>query len=131
MAGEPLTCRDTTWLVSDARERALTSEEREALKAHVDKARIAVGPASSSRCYSGSSKPILEGTSDQPMRRARTHVLAITGPVLLGEGEPEAPRTCRWKCPFKAGVPHRVQQPAGLTEVNVTTSIVWQKHQPT
>lgn len=37
MAGEPLTCRDTTWLVSDARERALTSEEREALKAHVDK----------------------------------------------------------------------------------------------
>lgn len=30
-----LTCLDTTWLVSDARERALTSEEADALEAHI------------------------------------------------------------------------------------------------
>ena len=31
----PITCRDTTWLVSDARERELTGEERSALKEHI------------------------------------------------------------------------------------------------
>lgn len=31
----PLTCLDTTWLVSDARERALTDDELEALETHI------------------------------------------------------------------------------------------------
>ena len=35
MERHPLTCRDTTWLVSDARERALTDEERHGLVEHV------------------------------------------------------------------------------------------------
>jgi hypothetical protein len=30
-----VTCRDTTWLVSDARERVLTEEERQGLQEHV------------------------------------------------------------------------------------------------
>jgi hypothetical protein len=30
-----VTCRDTTWLVSDARERALTDDERQGLQEHV------------------------------------------------------------------------------------------------
>ena len=35
MERHPLTCRDTTWLVSDARERALTDEESRDLVEHV------------------------------------------------------------------------------------------------
>jgi hypothetical protein len=31
----PITCRDTTWLVSDARDRALTDEEKAALAGHI------------------------------------------------------------------------------------------------
>jgi hypothetical protein len=30
-----LSCKDTTWLVSEARERALTSEERQNLEQHI------------------------------------------------------------------------------------------------
>lgn len=31
----PITCKDTTWLVSESRERTLTEEEREALTRHI------------------------------------------------------------------------------------------------
>jgi len=34
-AAQTITCRDTTWLVSDARDRALTDEEKAALAQHV------------------------------------------------------------------------------------------------
>lgn len=36
MDRKPLTCRETTWLVSDARERDLTPEEKRDLVAHVE-----------------------------------------------------------------------------------------------
>lgn len=35
MSRRPLTCRDTTWLVSDARERSLTDEEKRDLIEHI------------------------------------------------------------------------------------------------
>lgn len=35
MKRQTLTCRDTTWLVSDARERALTAEEQRTLAEHI------------------------------------------------------------------------------------------------
>lgn len=35
MERHPITCRDTTWLVSDARDRKLTDEEKQDLEEHV------------------------------------------------------------------------------------------------
>jgi len=35
MERQSVTCWDTTWLVSDARERALTDDERQGLQEHV------------------------------------------------------------------------------------------------
>jgi hypothetical protein len=32
---DPLSCKETTWLVSEARERALSSEERQNLAEHI------------------------------------------------------------------------------------------------
>ncbi len=42
-AAQPITCRDTTWLASDARERALTEEERTALAEHVAECSLCQG----------------------------------------------------------------------------------------
>ncbi len=39
----PITCKDTTWLVSDARERELTSEEKAALTAHIEHCELCQG----------------------------------------------------------------------------------------
>ena len=39
----PITCRDTTWLVSDARERELTPEEKAELRAHIAECELCQG----------------------------------------------------------------------------------------
>jgi hypothetical protein len=35
MTAKPITCRDTTWLVSDSRERSLTAEEQASFDEHI------------------------------------------------------------------------------------------------
>lgn len=35
MSARPIACRDTTWLVSDLRERSLTDEEQASLEEHI------------------------------------------------------------------------------------------------
>jgi hypothetical protein len=42
-AAAPITCRDTTWLASDARERALTDEEKAAFAHHIAECRLCQG----------------------------------------------------------------------------------------
>ena len=39
----PITCRDTTWLVSDSRERDLTPEELSSLKEHIAECELCQG----------------------------------------------------------------------------------------
>lgn len=40
---QPITCKDTTWLVSDARERELTREEKAALVDHINECDLCKG----------------------------------------------------------------------------------------
>ena len=43
MTADKITCRDTTWLLSDSRERALTDEELTALKRHIEECKLCQG----------------------------------------------------------------------------------------
>jgi len=42
-ANNKITCKDTTWLVSDARERELNIEEKAALRAHIEQCELCQG----------------------------------------------------------------------------------------
>jgi len=43
LTADKITCRDTTWLLSDSRERALTDEELTALKQHIEECKLCQG----------------------------------------------------------------------------------------
>lgn len=43
MPGDDITCRDTTWLVSDSRERQLSDKEHANLKKHITSCKLCRG----------------------------------------------------------------------------------------